>query len=171
MEMPAFFRVLEPYLIWFYWITGYAWVDFSLGTFMLALIAVTLGEFTISLAFLAVRQHIDQSTGDAVRYQNLSVDALAANYLATRLAREKKPFDRSKSCATVKQYFALLDRDPPPGVLAMDDVRHVLEKGNNPPACGPIYLMLPALLEGFQGLDNRGEEFAFLWGQDLGLHP
>jgi hypothetical protein len=78
VEMPAFFWMLDPFLIWFYRITGYAWVDFFLGTLVLALIAVILGEFTISLAFLAVKKHIDQNTEDTVRYQNLSVDAIAA---------------------------------------------------------------------------------------------
>ena len=89
MEMPFFFRVLDPYFIWFYRLTGYAWVDFFLGTFILALIAVILGEFTISLAFLAVKKHIDQNTGDTVRYQNLSVDAIAAKDKQAYLAANK----------------------------------------------------------------------------------
>jgi hypothetical protein len=78
MEMPLFFRLLDPYLIWFYRITGYALVDFVTGTLVLALLAVIIGELSISLAFLATRKHTDQVTDEVVRYQNLSVDALAA---------------------------------------------------------------------------------------------
>lgn len=70
---------------------------------------------------------------EAIRCQglveNTTVDALATSYQATRLVREKKPFDRSKSCATVKQYLDLLNDDPPPGALTMGDVRYVLKKG------------------------------------------
>jgi hypothetical protein len=78
MEMPKFLMILDPYLIWFYRATGHAWIDFIIGTFVLALIAVILGEFTISLAYLAARSRIEKVTGETIRYQNLSVDALTA---------------------------------------------------------------------------------------------
>lgn len=75
--MPAFFRLLDPYLIWFYRLTGWAWVDFFLGTLVLAFIALIIGEFSIALIFLATRKHIDRSAQEALKYQNMSVDALA----------------------------------------------------------------------------------------------
>lgn len=78
MEMHPVYLWLDPGLIWFYRITGYAYVDFFFGTFILALAAVIIGEFTISLAFLANRRAIDKTTGEVVRYNNLSVDAVIA---------------------------------------------------------------------------------------------
>lgn len=75
--MPAFFRILDPYLIWFYRLTGSAWVDFFLGTLVLAFIALIIGEFSIGAIFLATRKHIDRSAEEAIKYQNMSVDALA----------------------------------------------------------------------------------------------
>lgn len=69
--------MLDPYLIWFYRITGLAWVDFIFGTLVLAFIALIIGEFSISAIFLATRKHIDRSTEEAIKYQNMSVDALA----------------------------------------------------------------------------------------------
>ena len=78
MEMHPVYLWLDPGLIWFYRITGYAYVDFFFGTFVLALAAVIIGEFTISLAFLANRRAIDKTTGEVVRYNNLSVDAVIA---------------------------------------------------------------------------------------------
>ncbi|MEJ2671776.1 MAG: hypothetical protein P8168_06145 [Deltaproteobacteria bacterium] len=78
MDMPVIFKMVDPYLIWLYRITHHGWLDFFLGTFVLALMAVIIGEFTIALVFLAARHRIEQTTGDAVRYQNMSVDALAA---------------------------------------------------------------------------------------------
>ena len=70
--------ILDPYLIWLYRITGYAWIDFFIGTFALALMAVIIGEFTISLAYLFARKRIERVTDETVRYQNLSMDALTA---------------------------------------------------------------------------------------------
>ena len=57
------------------------------------------------------------------------VKALAANYAAARLSREKQAFDASQACASVRQYLLRLDDDPPPGGLTLDDLRHVLKQG------------------------------------------
>jgi hypothetical protein len=78
MEMHPVFLFLDPYLIRLYRLTGYAPADFVIGTLVLASIALLIGEFTISLAFLAVRKRIDETTGKAARYQDLSLEALAA---------------------------------------------------------------------------------------------
>lgn len=78
MEMHAAYLLMDPYLIWFYRITGYTFVDFLLGTFVIASMALVIGEFTISLAYLANRRKIEQTTDEVVRYQNISVDAIEA---------------------------------------------------------------------------------------------
>lgn len=78
MEMHPLYLWLDPGLIWLYRITGHAYVDFFFGTFVLALAAVIIGELTISLAYLANRRAIDKTTGEVVRYNNLSVDAVIA---------------------------------------------------------------------------------------------
>jgi hypothetical protein len=78
MEMHPVFLFLDPYLIWFYRITGYARIDFILGTFTLALMAVIVGELNIALAYLVARRRIERVTDEAVRYQNLSLEALTA---------------------------------------------------------------------------------------------
>jgi hypothetical protein len=78
MDMPVVFKVMDPFLIWFYRLTHHSWLNFFLGTFILALMAVIVGELTISLVFLAARKRIEKSTGEAVRFQNMSIDALGA---------------------------------------------------------------------------------------------
>lgn len=78
MEMPPFYGLLDPFLIRFYRLTGYAWADFLIGTLVLALLALIIGEVTISLAFLAVKKRSDRVTEESRRYQNLSLDALKA---------------------------------------------------------------------------------------------
>lgn len=78
MEMHPVFLILDPYLIWFYRITGYAPADFVIGTFALALMAIIIGELNISLAYLVARRRIERVTDEAVKYQNLSLEALTA---------------------------------------------------------------------------------------------
>jgi len=78
MEMHPLFLFLDPYLIWFYRLTGHEYVNFLLGTLALAGFALIIGEFTISLAFLATRKRIDKFSAEALKYQDLSIEALKA---------------------------------------------------------------------------------------------
>jgi hypothetical protein len=78
MEMHPLWILVDPYIIWLYRLTGYAFADFIFGTFVLAWIALLVGEFTVSVVFLAAKQRIDASTDEARRYQDLSADALSA---------------------------------------------------------------------------------------------
>jgi hypothetical protein len=85
--------VIDPFLIGFYRLTGYAFVDFLVGTFVLACIALVVGEVTIGAAFLAVKPRIDASTNEARRYQDLSGEALSsgdkeAYHAANKLAND-----------------------------------------------------------------------------------
>jgi len=74
---PAYL-LMDPYLIWLYRITGHAFADFMLGTFLLAFIALVIGELTISVVFLIIKKRIDKVTDEVIRYQNLSMDAVAS---------------------------------------------------------------------------------------------
>ncbi len=78
MYMHPFFLWVDPYLIRLYRLTGCAPADFIIGTFALALMAVTIGECTISFAYLLARKRIEGVTAEAVKYQNLSIEALTA---------------------------------------------------------------------------------------------
>jgi hypothetical protein len=76
--MDALYMTLDPYMIWFYRITGYGFVDFLVGTFVIAFVAVVVGEFTISLLFVINQRHIDEINGKVRKYQDLSHRALMA---------------------------------------------------------------------------------------------
>ena len=78
MEMHPVYLYLDSYLIWFYRLSGSAAVNFLLGTLSLAVLSLLVGEFTSFLASLMVRRHFDQVTGEAKRYQDLSMEALKA---------------------------------------------------------------------------------------------
>jgi len=81
--------LFDPYLIWFYRLTGDSFVNFLLGTFVLAWIALLMGEVTISAVFLIARKRIDVVTSESRRYQDLSAEALAAgNQEAYRAANK-----------------------------------------------------------------------------------
>jgi hypothetical protein len=93
MEMPVFYQVLDPYLIWFYRITGHAGVDIVIGTLALAVVALLIGELSSFLALRLTRKRVDRYVEEADRYQSLSMDALRAGdkeaYRATnRLAND-----------------------------------------------------------------------------------
>ncbi len=78
MEMNPLYRFLDPYLIWGYRLTAQAEVNFFLGTLMVAVLALLVGEFTSFLASFLVRRHFEQIGGEAKRYQDLSMEALKA---------------------------------------------------------------------------------------------
>jgi hypothetical protein len=87
--MHPLLLAIDPFLIWFYRITGYTFVDFLIGTFVLAFITLVIGEFCISIVFLVSRKHIDSASDEVVRYQNLSVDAVSAGDKAAYKAANK----------------------------------------------------------------------------------
>jgi hypothetical protein len=78
MEMHPVYLWLDPYLIWFYRVSGSAEANFLLGTLALAILSLLVGEFTSFLASLLVRGHFEQVAGEAKRYQDLSMEALKA---------------------------------------------------------------------------------------------
>ena len=60
-------------------------------------------------------------------------DALSARLEASRIARDQDVSDSFELTATVKQYLAKLDSTPPAGIITLDDVRQILEKGLEKP--------------------------------------
>lgn len=50
---------LDPILIYFFRVTGFPVADYFLGTFLLAFLAVLVGEFTISLVFRINRGYLE----------------------------------------------------------------------------------------------------------------
>jgi hypothetical protein len=78
MEMPAFFAALDPYLIWFYRLPGNAYIGFVLGTLVLVLICLVIGEITFWLTTRLMGKHLDRVAGEALRYQDISIEAAKA---------------------------------------------------------------------------------------------
>jgi hypothetical protein len=76
MEMHPLYLWLDACLIWFYRLSGSAEVNFLLGTLVLAVLSLLVGEFTSFLASFVVRRHFEQVAGEAKRYQDVSMEAL-----------------------------------------------------------------------------------------------
>jgi hypothetical protein len=69
-------HLLDPCFLPFYQLTGLAGLDGIIGTFVLALAVVVVGEFTISLVFLANRRHLDNLNRRLQKFNDLSQEAL-----------------------------------------------------------------------------------------------
>lgn len=67
---------IDPILEALYRLTGYPLIDFLLGTFILALAATVVGEFTISIVFRFNRKHIDELNGRFRRLNRMCEEAL-----------------------------------------------------------------------------------------------
>ena len=72
----SFYTYIDQFIIPFYRLTGLTILDFYLGTFVLSIMALVLGELTISLYFLFNKKDIDQGTEEMISMHNLSILAL-----------------------------------------------------------------------------------------------
>jgi hypothetical protein len=86
-------QVLDPILITFYRLTGYPLVDYYVGTFLLALLTVVVGELTISLVFQINKAHLDKLNARVEKMKRLSSEALAVGDQAGYKACNKEGND------------------------------------------------------------------------------
>ena len=70
-------QILDTILITFYRLTGYPLVDYYLGTLVLALLTVLVGELTISFVFRINKVHLDKLNDRVEQMKRLSSEALA----------------------------------------------------------------------------------------------
>ncbi|MEW6173567.1 MAG: hypothetical protein AB1510_10975 [Bacillota bacterium] len=71
-------NIIDTVLITFYRLTGNPVPDYFIGTFMLALLSVILGEFTVSLVFRINKKHLDGLNNHLLETHNLSMEAWRA---------------------------------------------------------------------------------------------
>ncbi len=95
--MQSFFegfnRLIDPFLIFFYRLTGIPIIDFLIGTFILAFITVVIGEICVSLAVKINRGYIDDLNRDVNRRENMAISAYAAGDQAGYKALNKEATD------------------------------------------------------------------------------
>ncbi len=71
---------------------------------------------------------VEEARSQALVEEDIA-ETLGARLEAARLARELPPSDPCEWSASVEQYLAQLDADPPRSTITMDDVSEILEKG------------------------------------------
>jgi hypothetical protein len=103
MEIPWLLLALDPYLIWCYRLPGNAYAGFLLGTFVLVLICLIVGDLTFSLATRLLGKHLDRTATEAGNYQDLSIDAAKAGDKAVFKAANKLAND-----AFGRSFFSLM---------------------------------------------------------------
>ncbi len=69
-------EILDPILISFYRMTGFPVLNYFIGTLLLALLTVVVGEFTISIVYRINRSHLDKLNKQVEKMQRLSSEAL-----------------------------------------------------------------------------------------------
>ncbi len=84
---------LDPVLINLYGVTGYPLADYLVGTFLLALLTVVVGEFTISIVFKVNKRHLDKLNIQVEKMQRLSEEALRLGDKASYTAINKEGND------------------------------------------------------------------------------
>lgn len=70
-------QFLDPVLILLYRLTGDPLTDYYLGTFLLALLTVLVGEFTISFVYRINKTHLEKLNARVEKMKRLSSEALA----------------------------------------------------------------------------------------------
>jgi hypothetical protein len=70
------YESIDSVLICLYRITGNPLLDYYVGTFLLALLAVVVGEFTISVVFQINKAHLDKLNAKVEKMSHLSMEAL-----------------------------------------------------------------------------------------------
>lgn len=73
--LDHFYLTVDGVLMVFYRLTGIPIFDYFIGTFCLSLVAVVLGELSVSLALRFNRPYIDGLTAEADRLEKLSFEA------------------------------------------------------------------------------------------------
>ena len=73
----SLYESIDFLLVSLYRITGNPILDYYLGTFLLAFIAVVVGEVTISLVFRINKAHLDRLNAKVEKMSRLSMEALS----------------------------------------------------------------------------------------------
>lgn len=98
-----FYCAIDSYIILFYRVTGIGMVDYMIGTFCLSLIAVLLGELTISLALRANTPYLSDLSLRMKEKEKLSIKAYETGDMAGYKALNKEATD-----AWGRKFFAML---------------------------------------------------------------
>ncbi len=102
-QFNQFYFAIDGWIIFFYRVTGIGIVDYYIGTFCLSMIAVLLGEVTISLALKANTPYLNGLSRRMKEKESLSIKAYETGNMAGYKALNKEATD-----AWGRKFFAML---------------------------------------------------------------
>ncbi len=102
-QFNQFYLAIDGFVIFFYRVTGIGIVDYYIGTFCLSMIAVILGEITISLALKYNTPYLTSLSLRMKQKEQLSIKAYETGNMAGYKALNKEATD-----AWGRKFFAML---------------------------------------------------------------
>ncbi len=101
--LNQFYLAADAFLIFFYRLTGVSMADYLVGTFVLSLICVVIGELSVSLALKFNKRYLNQMTEEMLEKERLSMAAYQAGDKETYKALNKQATD-----AWGKNFFSMV---------------------------------------------------------------
>ena len=101
--LDTIFFHTDSFLIFFYRITGDSFVNYLIGTMVLAFLCVIVGELSISFAIRVNKRHLDAMSDEISEKEMLSMEAYRAGDKAGYKALNKEATD-----AWGKQFFTMV---------------------------------------------------------------
>lgn len=98
-----FYAAIDGWLIFFYRITGIAMLDYLIGTLVLAMITVVLGELTVSLAMKFNQDHVARLTSETDRMEAMSLAAYSEGKMEQYKALNQEATDK-----WARQFFTMM---------------------------------------------------------------
>lgn len=98
-----FYHAIDPYIIYFYRVTGIGMVDYMIGTFCMSMIAVVVGELSISLALRFNTGYLSGLSNQMKEKEALSIQAYESGNMTGYKALNKEATD-----AWGKNFFAMM---------------------------------------------------------------
>jgi hypothetical protein len=93
MNLTPFYQQIDPWLIFFYRISGQALVDYFIGTMVLAFVCVIIGELSVSLAIRFNKRYLDSMSKEMKEKERLSIAAYRTGDKAGYQALNKQATD------------------------------------------------------------------------------
>lgn len=101
--LNQFYLLIDAPLIFFYRLTGYPIIDYMIGTFVLSMFAVMIGELTVSLALKVNLPYIKGLAREMKQKETLSIQAYERGDMESYRALNKQATD-----AWGKKFFSMM---------------------------------------------------------------
>jgi hypothetical protein len=98
-----FYAVIDGWLIVFYRLSGIAMLDYLIGTFVLAMITVILGELAVSLAMKFNQGHVARLTAETDRMEAMSLAAYSEGKM-----EQYKALNQAATDSWARQFFSMM---------------------------------------------------------------